>query len=276
MTVPLRFGLVPRTFDGATSAALDRIVQALANTLGVRVGVMTFPAPAELERAFARGTCNLVWCSPTLALTSPTFRKGDALATSVREGVALYHGVLITRSDSAITSPLALRGTRAAWVAPSSASGYLYARVTLAGHGIDPEDLFAREQFYGTHGGVVRAVLDGEADVGATFAVFEGGDPSRALLRAGFHEVDGSQDALRVILCTPSIPSELWVASTALVEELGRDALIDALTKLDLHAPLALERCFGCDRLERTSANDLEELRRQLFDAEALGVVAPD
>lgn len=267
----LGLGAVPVTLDPETRLALHEVAAALGSILDCAVDVHVAPSPAALEDDYASGKSPLVWSSPVLALSSPKLRGAVPLACSVREGVAYYHSVLLVRRSSPITSPLALRGTRVAWVARTSASGYVFPRVALAGHGIDPTTLFLREDFLGAHGAVVEAVRRGDADVCATFAVFERGDATRPLVRAGHHDTPGDGEPLRVLLPTPPIPSDLFVASPELAAAHG-PLLVRALEALGTRVPKALLCAFGADALVPTSEHELGDLRRQLADAQAMGL----
>lgn len=272
MADALVFGLVPVHDDAETSAGLERITGALAAALGRDVVCHRAVSPNALALAMGSGVVDLCWASPTLVLLQPELRATVPVASSVREGVGYYHGVLFVRRDSPIKSPLELRRARAAWVAPSSAAGCIFPRVALAGHGLDPHELFDFETFAGSHGAVARAVYDGTADVGATFAVFEGGDASGALVRAGFTEIEGGAWA-RILLPTPPIPADLLVASRPLARELGIERLRSALRALPVVAPEAVRKVLGADSFAPCDDRSLLELRRQLEDARALGVL---
>lgn len=259
----LRFGIVPVHDDGATRDAFDAICAALGEILGCSVVSHRAGSPGELASA----SVDLAWASPTLALTE--MQAAVPVVCSVRQGVAHYHGVLFVARGSDIVSLLDLDGSRAAWVAKSSSSGYIFPRVALAGNGIDPESLFFEEHFLGSHGAVADAVLSGRADVGATFAVFEGGNASARLVSAGFLDPDRPA---RVLLATPPIPSDLVVASRELHRELG-PVLEDALRALPHIVPDAVQRVFNADELAVVDPRSLGELKRQLADARALGVL---
>lgn len=56
-----------------------------------------------------------------------------------------------------------------AWVDTNSSAGYLVPRMRIAAAGLDPETLFARQSFLGSHERVACAGLDGDADAGATY-----------------------------------------------------------------------------------------------------------
>lgn len=272
MADELVFGLVPVHDDEETRAGLAHITLALGEALGRPVVERRAASPDALARAWGSGTIDLAWVSPALALTAPEMRGAVPAVSSVRQGVASYHGVLFVRRDSPIASPLGLRRARAAWVAPTSAGGYIFPRVALAGHGVDPAGLFAEESFLGSHGAVARAVRDGDADVGATFAVFEGGDATAPLVRAGFTDLEGGGWA-RILLPTPPIPADLLVASPGLAREVGLDRLRAALRALPLVAPEAVRHVLGADSFVACDERSLEDLRRQLDDARVLGVL---
>ena len=80
--------------------------------------------------------------------------------------------------------------------------------------------------------------------MGATFAVFERGDASRPLIRAGYHEAGRGGAEFRVILATPPIPAELWVAKPELDASLGHAQIIAAFEALERACPDALQSAF--------------------------------
>lgn len=267
----LQLGLVPVVDDHHTRAALDRIAERLAAATGRRCAFRAVVSPNALRAAYEAGEVNLLWSSPTLALGAKELKKAVPVATCVRQGVAHYHGVIFVRRDGAVRVATDLRGRSMAWVAPSSAAGYIFPRVALAAQGLDPNDLFAEERFLDTHGAVVLSVIDGHVDAGATFAVFEEGDALRAMVRAGFVDL-GYADEVRVILATPPIPSDLFVASPALSASLG-DRLEAALESVAVVEPEAFHRVFGADGVVPPALPALAELRRQVEDARAMGIL---
>lgn len=265
------FGCVPAVDDVETRARLLELCMALAAELNVRVVSYRAESPSVLAAAFGKGEVNLAWVSPTLALTAPELRSGIPVASSMREGAVHYHGVLFVKADSAIRSPMDLVGTRAAWVDPSSASGYLFPRMTLAVRGLDITTLFETETFHNSHGAVAQAVLREEADVGATFAAFENGDPTRPLVRAGFMDVAEPDDA-KILLSTTAIPADLLIASPSLHER-WKTQLLLALTRLntDAGAARSMRHVLGAQGFVACNLEALNELRQQIIDVEVLG-----
>ena len=84
-----------------------------------------------------------------------------------------------------------------------SASGYVVPRVGLAAVGVDPRVAFAEERFWHSHEAVVRAVVAGRADFGATYA---GVGPGGEITRGSWMDVQGADEAVRVLVqlrCNP-------------------------------------------------------------------------
>lgn len=268
-----RIGLVPSRRDIDTDDALERCRRGLEQSLGESCRVRRFASPEHLATAFEAGEVDFVWSSPSLALLSPSLRHGVPIANAVRQGATAYHGVLFVARASTFPSAFALRGARAAWVAPSSASGYLFARIALASQGVDLDGFFAEQRFLGSHGAVAEAVASGDADVGATFAIFEGADATKTLLRSGFLD-DPTLPPMRVLLASAPIPADLWIASPALHASFGA-RLQQALSELCAHEPGAVMRVFGAEAYAPCERRGLDDLRRQLEDARALKLTIP-
>ncbi len=207
----LTFGAVPHTDDGQTRALLAEFCRRWSERSNVKVRPHRAPSPGSLRAAFQRDRVQLAWVSPALFLLSDVFSSAVPFASAVREGDSRYNGVLFVRDDSPIRSTESLQGSSIAWVDPTSAAGYLMPRLALAKQGLDPARLFASEVFLDTHGAVARCVAEGRADVGATFALFDGADPAGKLLRTGFDAIEGLE--ARVLLASSPIPSDLIVAS---------------------------------------------------------------
>lgn len=91
------------------------------------------------------------------------------IATPIVNGRASYDGYIITSRRSGIRNLKELKGKRFGFVDPKSASGYLFAKYALLQEGIDPERDFKEVIFLGSHDNVIRAVLSGEVDAGATY-----------------------------------------------------------------------------------------------------------
>lgn len=270
----ITFGCVPHTDDGEARACLVELCAWLSAELGAPVASHRAPSPIALASALGAGRVSLAWVSPALFLTAPELENSIPIACSVRAGMSSYHGVLFVPSASRFRSPSDLKGTRAAWVAPTSAAGYIVPRLSLASHGLDPRTLFVDESFYDSHHEVTRAVFSGRADVGATFALFEGGNASKAILRAGFLDVLPHQKA-RILYAAGPIPSDLIVAAPS-VPASTRARLTRALAELrraDESVRHAVTHILGADAFEVPRAHMFDALREQISDGRALGLL---
>ncbi len=269
----LTFGCVPHTDDDQTRGQLGELAKFLSAELQVRVSPHRSPSPLALASAFGSGRLDIAWVSPALLLTAPEMARAVPLVCSVRSGMSTYHGVLFVEASSPLRSPSDLAGARAAWVAPTSAAGYIVPRLALASHGLDPRSLFSSETFHDSHGNVARAVFSGRADVGATFALFENGEASQKLLRAGFHEAE--EGKARILYAAGPIPSDPIVVRHDLSSVL-RARLIAALSEVPRASETvrqALAHTVGADTFEAVRPHAFDTLREQISDGRALGLL---
>lgn len=84
------------------------------------------------------------------------------------DGSSTYHGLLLVRKDSGISSVAEMRGKRMAYVDRATTAGYIFPLAYLREHGVTGDAGFFRETFFtGSHDAAIIAVLDGKADVTA-------------------------------------------------------------------------------------------------------------
>lgn len=269
----LVFGCVPDTDDATTRLLLADICKELSRLAGERILPHRAPSPEALASAFATGRVQIAWVSPTLLLTAPELQDAIPLVNSVREKIAAYHGVVFVREDAPYRSAVDLKGTRAAWVAASSAAGYIFPRLALASYGLDPRTFFVDEQFVGSHGNVARAVLTGRADVGGVYAVFEQGNPMLRLLRAAFLDAVPGRHG-RILFSTAAIPSDLIVVART-VSPTTRVALAQALESIHENdaARVPIQRVLGAEAFIRHDPATLATLRDQVDTGRQLGLL---
>ncbi len=204
------FGIALTTEPAATRARLDELCAALSSVLGLHVVGRGLWHYHRLLESMDAGEVDVGWLPPILALRAAARKRVVPIALPVRGGVASYSTALFTRPGSGITDVRDLAGVRAAWVDRQSAAGYLIIRAHLRALGVDLEHAFAADQFLGAHDAVARAVLDGEADVGATFVHIGAGAPGApAVTRAGW----GSAP-VRILAHAGPIPSDIIAATT--------------------------------------------------------------
>lgn len=225
----------------------------------------------ELQRVIAAGDVGAAWVPPIVYLHLERARIVEPLVTHTRAAGVTYESVLMVRADSELRSLDALRGARAAWVDPWSAAGYVLPRIKLATLGMDPRETFREEKFYGSHDATVRAVLDGEADVGGTYARR---DADGRLVRGGWTEMPEAQGHISVLTTFGPIPSDLIVAHKSMAPKL-RAALVKALVSVQndpFVAPL-VQKIFGVQEFREGGLPSFGALRRALDGAIARGLL---
>ncbi len=265
------FGVVPYDNDEGSRLILKDFCLGLSREVGAEVLPHRAPSPAALVSAIHAGRVQAAWLSPSLLATSQRLASVLPLASSVREGATSYHAALFVRGDSPIQSPRDLARRRVAWVAPTSASGYLFPRAALAELGINPATFFASEAFLDSHGAVAAAVSEGRADAGATFVVFEHNDPKLTVARAGYLSLE-SAPSMRVIVRAGPIPSDVIVASPDLAVQL-RARLTIALQSLaaGVESRRAIRALFGAEGFEPFTESSRRALSSLLETARATG-----
>jgi phosphonate transport system substrate-binding protein len=206
---PLTFGMAHQYGEAHAQKAKGLIEPYLTKSLGSPVTVQLFDTYDQLAEALATNKVDLAWITP-LAFVQATQKNRDvtALSKAMRssDGGLFYRSVFIVKADSKAADLKALAGKKVAWVGKLSASGYLFPRALLTEQGLDPDKHFGGETFAGDHLAVCKAVKDGAADVGATFAAEpKEGQP---LTPTGCEDV-GPLSEFKVLASTSNLPNEV-------------------------------------------------------------------
>src|SRR5690606_36518737 len=153
---------------------------------------------------------------------------------------------------------------RAAWVDPSSATGYILPKSKLLMSGIDPAGIFMAQDFYGTHDAVCRAVLDGKADLGATLTD-EPIDADKVRLTGCAAALGEAAEGLRIVITTDELPNDVLVARPGLPEDLEAKlvASLKALEETE-EGRLRLKEAFLADGFTSITADDYAAVRAAL------------
>ena len=206
---PITLAVIPSVTPGDRREALGALCHELSVMLGLRI-VSAFPESySALTSELEKDRVQLAWMPPVLMVLTDEQIPLRPLLSAIRDDRTMYSSVLFVDAERSFQQIEDLRGKTVAWVDATSASGYMYPRLHLAAYGVDPNKLFGKELFLGSHPEVVRAVFDGRADVGATYAELPiEGQPVR---RAGFCDVLPDRRG-RVIEWTRPIPNDLLVA----------------------------------------------------------------
>ena len=203
----LGVGVALTTDPTTTRILLDEFCFALSEATGLRVvgaGVWHYQ---HLMEELGAGHMHLVWLPPLLALRATVEDKVVPVALPVRDGVSTYQAVLFSAPGSPIQTVHDLNGLRAAWVDRQSATGYLIIRAHLEARGVQLKDAFGAEQFLATHEAVADAVLEGRADVGASYVYIDEYGLESPSHRAGFGDRE-----VHIVAQSGPIPSDIVAA----------------------------------------------------------------
>jgi phosphonate transport system substrate-binding protein len=204
----LAFALVPPpSFSGHDSRlhAFLRWVGDRAGTMLVRRHVGSY---SELVTFLRAGAIDVAWLPPIPFARLVAEEKVRPLVCAERGGNDSFVAILFTRTDSPISTLNDLRGRSIGWVDPLSTTGYVVPRMRLAARfpKIPKGKLFGQESFFGSHIAVVRGVLEGRVDVGASYGGFEA---DGTFVRGAFQDVGARAEDLRVVEAFGAIPSDV-------------------------------------------------------------------
>jgi phosphonate transport system substrate-binding protein len=188
----------------------------------------------QLAVELAKGTVDVAFMPPLAYVRVQGPNKVQTLLKLIRNGQGSYRSVLFGhagKSAKSLDEFKNARNMRVAWVDPSSAAGYLFAKAMLLRHKIDPAGIFVSQDFLQTHDAVCEAVAEGKSDVGATF----NDDPidGPATHANGCqHALGAKVDQLQIIAATEPIPNDVLVVRAGFPED-AKGALLTAAGDLE-------------------------------------------
>jgi phosphate/phosphite/phosphonate ABC transporter binding protein len=240
-----------------TERALADFTSDLARRTGLALEPRVLTSNAELVSAVTSGEVQVAWAAPLVAIQLADTGVAQPVVVVERSSRGGYHCALFTRADSRFHRVEDLKGATAAWVSSDSASGYFVPRWHLRSMGIRLSSALAVEKKLGSHEAVTRAVLAGEADVGATHV---GLDPvSGKLSNAPWLALGASAADVRVLLLVGPIPGDV-IAIAKSVEPAARRALVAALVAMK--SDEASRELFDASRFDPVPDGHLDLLRR--------------
>jgi phosphonate transport system substrate-binding protein len=203
----------PSLGKSKSSARAELLELALAHELGAPVSIHVTADYKELESRALSGEAHLIWApAGVCAQLEPVTR---AIYKAVRQGVSTYRSAIVVRKDSDISLDR-LDGLRAAWVDPFSIGGYLLAADFLRRRGADPDRVFARQTFHGSHTDALNAVTGGDADVSAVTAW---SDDAQSLRDAVALHIGPIERKIAVLAVTDTAPTDAVILTSQLSDE---------------------------------------------------------
>ena len=262
------FGIVRSNDWSDGKTPFSELCKLASEAAGVRFEPVHTSSYDELSAAIRDGEVGLAWLPPVPTIELENQNVASVLAIPTRRGATTYHAAFITRRGGPKTLA-ELRGRRAAWVQRDSAAGYLVPRMHLAAQGFDVLRFFSRELFVHSHSGVVDAVVNGDADVGATFCNVD--VPTGKVVRSSWQDAQGvTIRPIEAIATMGPIPNDALVASND-VPAAARSALTRWLLTLDGRAKEIFDKLLGSGDFRVAAPNHYEMLRHALRAAHARG-----
>ena len=163
------FGVNPFTSPDNIKQMYVPILERICRNIGYKARTIIVKDYDALTEAMAKNLIDVGWFSPFAYVAAREKIGVKPIATPKVNGKFSYKGYIITKKTNNIRSLSDLKGKHFGYVDPKSASGYLYARHILKSNGLDPDRIFSKVSFMGTHDNVIKAVLNGEIDAGATY-----------------------------------------------------------------------------------------------------------
>lgn len=216
----LVLGMVPSREAGKMVQSLDPLALMLEERLGRQVSATVTTSPEALIEALRSRRVDIAIFGPFALVLAEERADAVVILNSIRNGADSYRAQFVVRADSGINSFSDLAGK--VWAVPSltSASGYLFPRVTLMNAGIDPSfDMTVVNVV--AHDAAIMAVYHGDADVGTTF------EDARNDVEAELPDV---KERVRILDYTEPIPNDGVVVRKELHPDIIREiqqALID-------------------------------------------------
>lgn len=205
------FGINPFTTPENIKNMYVPILEKICDSIGYKAKAIIVKDYDALSRGIENDTIDIGWFSPFAYVNAHDRDKVIPLITPKINNKTSYKGYIITKKDSGIKSVEDLRNRTFGYVDVESASGYLYARHILKTNGLNPDKLFKEVTFLGSHYNVIKSVLSGAVDAGATY---------NEALESG-KEQGFNTDEINIIRTTEDIPKDALAANPRFNKELA-------------------------------------------------------
>jgi phosphonate transport system substrate-binding protein len=200
----LRFALPPSLPAAAVETVLTHgamLREALAVASGVVVDVVIPRDYDALRLAVLTGAVDAALAPPVVCAQLVATRVPVPLQVVRRGHTAFASALVVRRGCRAYLVP---RRLRAAWVDPLSMCGHLLPRAHLRAGRHRLDGFFVDEQFHGSYGAALQAVVDGRADT-AGVHVLPGGEGLAESLEV---HLPGAASQLTALAVTAAVPGD--------------------------------------------------------------------
>jgi len=280
----LTIGVVPKEYSKETPDRWAGLMTHLSREIGLKVSLKIandYQALIESQRA---GLIHIAVYSPlAYARARNTGSKVEAFAVETNgDGTRGSHAVIYALNRGAAAKVEDYRGKSIGLVDPNSISGYSVPRFAVMGQKLDPDSVFSRQVFAGSHENALVALSQGLVDYAVgQWTSDEDSTLAKLLARGALRNVDGTpmrRDDFRVVL-----KSELIINSPiAYLSEMPED-IKATIRKAFLEAPMrdrsAFEKIYeskgrSWETIEASAYDNTIDLVRFIDDAKRLQATA--
>lgn len=165
----LTIGLIPSEDAHSMIETSKQVLDSLESQLGMPVEPFVATDYNGIIEALRSGKLDVAYLGPFSYVLATTVADVEAFSVAVtkKTGQSAYKSLILARKDSGIKDLADLKGHTFAFVDPTSASGHLFPKAGLAQAGYEPEKLFSRVMFSGSHDASILAVENKKVDAAA-------------------------------------------------------------------------------------------------------------
>ncbi|MFW9267910.1 phosphonate ABC transporter substrate-binding protein [Pseudomonas sp. NR3] len=200
----LRIGLIPSEDSQSMIESSQQVLDQLQAKLGMPVKPFVATDYNGVIEALRSKKLDVAYLGPFSYVLASQVADVEAFAVAVtkKTGKSAYRSLIVARSDSGLKSLADLKGHTFAFVDPSSTSGHLFPKAGIEKAGYQPDKLFSRVIFSGSHDASILAVANGKVDAAAV---------ADRILATATTQGEVKPDELRVVWSSSDIPESPMV-----------------------------------------------------------------
>ncbi|MYZ41809.1 phosphonate ABC transporter substrate-binding protein [Schauerella aestuarii] len=200
----LTIGLIPAEDSQAMIEASKQVIEQLQQQTGMKVKPFVATDYNGIIEALRAKKLDVAYLGPFSYVLAASVANVEAFSVAVtkKTGQSAYRSLIVVRADSGLNTVDDLKSRTFAFVDPSSASGHLFPKAGLEQAGYNPDKLFSRVVFSGSHDASLLAVANKKVDAAAVADRIYASAIAKGQLR---------QDDLRVVWTSKDIPESPMV-----------------------------------------------------------------
>ncbi|MEC9396378.1 MAG: serine/threonine-protein kinase [Myxococcota bacterium] len=251
---PTELGWAPTVAPDVLKAEAQPLHDYLGDALSRDVDLVLTESYGELADALIEGKVDYAVLPPLLYVRTRERNSGiTPLALKEFDGANKSDGLLLVAMQLDVEVLSDLKGKRFCLTDRNSTTGNFLPRAYLRRHGYEPDDFIGEVVWSGDHLQVMRDLIAGKCDVGATY--------SGAFISADKLGIPVGQ--VRTFAITGHVPQDVVCAGPHVPEQ-EREAMLEALLAFDPERDLGIERLGETQRITgfvRVKDSEWQDLR---------------